>query len=265
MQNRFKGKSCYYCGEPAISDEHIPPKQIFDGFDCDKIVVPSCMYHNVGKSFYDACILMGMLKSLDEFIISGLANDLTPNILKSIELVQDKFPHVKKGMRIIEIFQEGQPGSEKKMKSAFVDADIDHYKWARLLTAGLIWDATEEYQEELDWNEESGVLDNYFRESTEKGLTATDLIESDREKQKHMTAYGAATWIEGWSAISKPYPRDLYNFRFVYGSLGHLHFEHTFFLKYKIWVHVKASPELAEKVKIKALVRSLKEDGCRKV
>jgi hypothetical protein len=60
--------ACYYCGQPATSTEHVPPRCIFperkDAFDVDQrrnlITVPSCDEHNLEKSkddeFLMACI-----------------------------------------------------------------------------------------------------------------------------------------------------------------------------------------------------------------
>jgi len=64
----LKGKSCYYCGHPATSWEHVPPKCLFperkDAFGKDHrknlITVPSCDEHNTAKSkedeFLMACV-----------------------------------------------------------------------------------------------------------------------------------------------------------------------------------------------------------------
>ncbi|MBN4062020.1 hypothetical protein JYU20_02360 [Bacteroidales bacterium AH-315-I05] len=61
-------RECYYCGEPAKTDEHVPPRCIFpeqkdtDGKDYRKqlIKVPSCERHNLEKSkddeFLMACL-----------------------------------------------------------------------------------------------------------------------------------------------------------------------------------------------------------------
>jgi hypothetical protein len=42
-----KRKRCYYCGAPAQSSEHVPPKMLFpDPKPSDLITVPSCTSHN---------------------------------------------------------------------------------------------------------------------------------------------------------------------------------------------------------------------------
>src|ERR1700675_925028 len=63
-----KEPTCYYCGRPATSAEHVPPRCVFperkDAFGADwrknLITVPSCDEHNLRKSkedeFLMACI-----------------------------------------------------------------------------------------------------------------------------------------------------------------------------------------------------------------
>ena len=64
----MKKQCCYYCGRPATSAEHVPPRCIFpegkDAFGADMrknlITVPSCDEHNLEKSkddeFLMACV-----------------------------------------------------------------------------------------------------------------------------------------------------------------------------------------------------------------
>lgn len=63
-----KEKNCYFCGNPATSREHVPPKCIFpetkdfpgSNFRKNLITVPSCDEHNLKKSEDDE-FLMGCL------------------------------------------------------------------------------------------------------------------------------------------------------------------------------------------------------------
>jgi hypothetical protein len=44
-------KFCYYCGAPAVSNDHLPPSCIFDKpMPGNRIKVPSCHKHNVDQS-----------------------------------------------------------------------------------------------------------------------------------------------------------------------------------------------------------------------
>lgn len=62
---------CYFCGKPAISSEHVPPKCIFpeqkdlsdDDYRKNLITVPSCNTHNSAKSRDDE-FLMACLASV---------------------------------------------------------------------------------------------------------------------------------------------------------------------------------------------------------
>ncbi|MHA6196408.1 hypothetical protein ACX3YG_18790 [Pseudomonas wadenswilerensis] len=56
-------EQCYYCGEPSINREHVPPKCFFpEGADknyrVNLITVPSCELHNSGKSGDDQYMMI---------------------------------------------------------------------------------------------------------------------------------------------------------------------------------------------------------------
>lgn len=65
---KTKRERCYFCGEPATSSEHVPPKCIFpeqkdlpgENYRRNLITVPSCERHNAAKSrddeFLMACL-----------------------------------------------------------------------------------------------------------------------------------------------------------------------------------------------------------------
>lgn len=61
----MRNEPCYYCGCPATSDEHVPPKCLFpeqkDAFGADHrknlITVPSCDEHNMRKSKNDEFLM----------------------------------------------------------------------------------------------------------------------------------------------------------------------------------------------------------------
>lgn len=58
--------SCYYCGKPATSVEHVPPKCLFPAqkdvaggdYRTNLITVPSCTEHNLGKSKDDEFLML---------------------------------------------------------------------------------------------------------------------------------------------------------------------------------------------------------------
>ncbi len=79
------GTVCYFCGAPATSKEHVPPKSIFpeakdvqNGKDyrANLITVPSCDAHNSAKSTDDAYLMMVIVSYFQN-------NDAARNQIKS--------------------------------------------------------------------------------------------------------------------------------------------------------------------------------------
>lgn len=53
-KQKFIGQSCYFCGAPAVSSDHLPPSGIFDKpKPGNRIEVPSCDIHNSQQSMDD--------------------------------------------------------------------------------------------------------------------------------------------------------------------------------------------------------------------
>jgi hypothetical protein len=49
--SKNNGKHCYYCGNPATSKEHIPPKSLFPKSGQGSLLtVPACLLHNGSRS-----------------------------------------------------------------------------------------------------------------------------------------------------------------------------------------------------------------------
>lgn len=85
-------ETCYYCGVPATSDEHAPPKCIFprvkdthDGKDYrnNLIKVPSCDVHNTQKSKEDEYLLYVLAMSLPSNDVAK--NQFMTRILRAVQ------------------------------------------------------------------------------------------------------------------------------------------------------------------------------------
>ena len=57
---------CYFCGGPATTMEHAPPKQMFRAFECDSITVPSCDEHNTRRSASDQAIVSADIRNIED-------------------------------------------------------------------------------------------------------------------------------------------------------------------------------------------------------
>lgn len=111
-----KVEYCYWCGKPATSKEHVPPKCLFperkdmenvfdESFRNDLITVPSCDKHNIKKSNDDeylmACIAGRVGNNSVAFVHNSTkikrAIDRNPHLLKAdeetvIDVNGTKFP-----------------------------------------------------------------------------------------------------------------------------------------------------------------------------
>jgi hypothetical protein len=90
---------CYYCGEPATSDEHVPPRAIFpkpndspDGRDYRKnlITVRSCDIHNTQKS------------KEDEYLRNILTMSITSNEIGKSQFLNSAMRAIKSRPKLIE-------------------------------------------------------------------------------------------------------------------------------------------------------------------
>jgi hypothetical protein len=50
---RFRSQECAYCGAPATSRDHVPPKNLFPGIKLNLITVPACERHNNERAGLD--------------------------------------------------------------------------------------------------------------------------------------------------------------------------------------------------------------------
>ena len=88
-------KTCYYCSTYDTSKEHVPPKQMFKGFACDRLTVYACDEHNNKKSGYDQAVITGLLTSLANMQKSSRRYSLNPDVTAAIDVAEANFHHSK--------------------------------------------------------------------------------------------------------------------------------------------------------------------------
>ena len=111
---------CAYCGEPKVSDDHIPPKNIFPTNRTNLITVPACHEHNGSRSELD--------ERFRNYVATHIGND-TPN---ARALIQKTI----RGLRRNKKIQKWRPdfsAFEVEIKSDAFKPMID---W---ITRGLYW------------------------------------------------------------------------------------------------------------------------------
>lgn len=108
---------CYWCGEKAVSMEHVPPKCIFpeekdvneifeENFRKELITVPSCDLHNLKKS------------NLDEYLMAVLSAKVGNNSLAYIQTMTKVQRSLRRNPNLIEledyIFMKAKKFSQEK-------------------------------------------------------------------------------------------------------------------------------------------------------
>ena len=144
MTKRKYLEKCYYCGEPACTDEHVPPQTMFDS-TCDSITVPSCEKHNTVKGASDQAVLNGFLLTLNG---ASTRYHFKQEVLNAAEKKQPSFKRTKYktfSARLLEN-QEDLPAI------GYVTSEVDVKKWMRHLTAALVWDGIGYFEYKINEN-----------------------------------------------------------------------------------------------------------------
>jgi hypothetical protein len=111
---------CAYCGAPKVSEDHVPPKNLFPTDRTNLITVPACYEHNGNRS--------GLDEEFRNYIATHVGNE-TPN-------TQELFQKTIRGVTRNKKLQRWWPdlsGFEVKIESASFRPMIE---W---ITRGLYW------------------------------------------------------------------------------------------------------------------------------
>jgi hypothetical protein len=199
-----KKKPCYFCGKPATSKEHAPPRLMFNTFDCDSLTVPACEMHNNSKGHKDRAVVSWLLKALSRSIEAGNTTGITDNVTAAIKQIQSNL---------------SQSVREVSAGSFFEDPEIDFEvpylnfsvtKWLHQLSAAIIWSASAHYDSTIDWEDSYVWSPFYMGAKRYKNVlqTGNKLIQN----QFSDWYLRSLNWQKAWSAWPRPYPSDIYSF-----------------------------------------------------
>ena len=235
---QFK-QCCYYCGAPKTTLEHAPPQQLFNGFQCNKIKVPSCDLHNGQKSGRDNSVIKGMLIALDT-----VAHKYPPksDAAKAINLAKLQFSQVKRQIKNVNKI-EGQPSL------THFDSSIKTEDWMKQLTAALVYDAIKKYDSENKFDEAIVFCPTWI--SGGQTIELEHIIETLKIQNLQEDSLRKLNWEIGWSSGKKDYPTGIYNFKLCFDFVEDIVFRHQFFDSLVWYVGVKTTNETREKIKSK--------------
>jgi len=251
---------CYYCGAPPPSiREHVPPSMMFNGFDCDSITVPSCDRHNTSRSKGDRGIVTALIMSVSQMyknrdkLHDNLNGILTPNIIRAIQLLEPDFNQATNEVELRDIFID--PPKDLDIPLPYMQPSAFIHGWIRQLTAALVWSVTGSYDPNTDWDNSVPWSHGYLPSSGEP-RTFEDISNEMLKNQDIDQLFKQMKWHDGWSALPRKYPKDIYSFELSF--IQNLEpwqglnvvFRHRFYNSTSVWkILFKASQNILASLK----------------
>ncbi len=226
---------CYYCGVEATTKEHLPPRQMFKGFNCDSITVPSCEEHNCKKGGKDQAITSALLMPFNIKIMRNKSKDLSsnPELVKAVLSAKSSFERTKHRALSKDFIENYPKELGEQPEVGFIINRMKIKNWINNLTAGLVFDCTKTYKEEINWDTVDNWSPNYIPRSTQ--LKLQEAIEILRLNEELKNWLESNIWEKGWSAYPKKYPEKIYLF-FIAFNGKEIIFKHVFYNSYSWYV-----------------------------
>lgn len=228
-RSKHKNEICYFCGAPASSTEHVPPKQMFRAFDCDRITVPSCEAHNSNKGGDDQSIVSAFLLSLVEGVRVS-AWSLEPDVEKALNVHTSAFQYVKNSTFAAPLITD----APKPMPNlGYSKSDLK--QWIRQVTAAILFSATQTFDPSIEWANATIWSPNWLSSPTPTPITTAQYLEQFEFSDISIKPiFENREWAQGWSARPRPYPKDI--FRFYLNLERHIFFKHVFYNRYTWYI-----------------------------
>ena len=242
---RLGGKHCYYCGKPATSVEHLPPKQMFKTFQCDSLTVPSCDEHNSKKGGHDQAVVSALLIPLHT---GRHRYPLEPEIEQAINDALPSFEMSKKSAVRSSFLKDPPSGLEDLPDLAHLAPSVDFPAWLRQLTAGLVHKKIGTASYTVSWQKATTWSPHWFPTSSPTSVPYDDVVQILEKNQKQRAILDNLAWQPGWSAHPKPYPKIIYSFQIHVFPDKYVMFRHTFYNRYTWYVTFKASKRCISKL-----------------
>lgn len=231
---------CYYCGSPATSKEHLPPRQFFKGFECDRITVYSCDLHNNQKSEIDTAILVAFIVSMREAKIAFNSIKYDKDINSALMSAQEQIIRSKKLVHGRSVEVDINFNHNRVPRLAYLYGKADIKTWIKQLTAGLVIHALGRYEYITDWESVFVWSFEYYEQDQ---MRLGEYIDYIQEANLYRGYFDHLPWIHGWSANPRPYPRSIYHFDVCFNVRpDEIIFRHTFYNSYKWYVRFVTSP-----------------------
>lgn len=248
MAKRKYSSGCYFCGKPASEDEHVPPKQMFKGFACDSITVPSCSLHNSNKGGHDQAIVSALLLPLYN---GKVKYPLEKEIDDAVDAAKSSFERAKR-KAINSSLLKNPPETLKDLPNlAYLVPSVDIRMWVKQATAALVWDATKSFNPDVDLENSVAWSPDWIVTDGPSSLEIDEvqsILRKQIEIQKRLELF---KWKDGWSASPRAYPEIIYFFQIYFPGNNEVVFKHKFYNRYTWYVWFQASKDAVFKLESK--------------
>lgn len=238
--------TCYYCGAPATSREHVPPdvfrKKIPGIEKIDAITVPSCYVHNEAKHKIDQAVYNAFALPIHSMLGTSI-QIRSAEVNTMVHAKTKNFMHQKDLTIAVPIRGPEMEHIDASLAHTIVDWDM----WIRLLTAGQLFLIHGQQRPNIDW--ESCVVYNWdYVPGSRASVISTDTIYNAlRNNETMYNELSVAEWYTAVTLGPLSTPEFSYTFR-----IGKTHavwtMEHVFLGQYRIWCSMKLSDELEAKL-----------------
>jgi len=231
---RSKGKVCYFCGQAATGQEHVPPQQMFRAFDCDSITVPSCDDHNTSKSFDDQVIIDLLMHAVDW---QRRRAPISQYATEALSLRFSSFSHTKRRIDHSNLVDHAE-----LPEIPYLEPGTNIYRWMQQVAAALVFHGTGFHDASIDWPRAAIFSPSFLSVPKAPALPLDDDAQWLRERQEIAdAAHRSFEWVEGWSPQPKPYPRDIFAFHVAFDDHGFVGLRLEFYRESRWYVVTRMS------------------------
>lgn len=216
----------------------VTPKQLFKNFQCDSITVPSCDVHNGNKSGRDQAIIHGYFKSL-----LGYKDKLEPKVRKALLKAIHGFHYTKRSAVSAPLIKNPSEKLHGLPNLAFVTKESRTHNWIKQLSAAIILDATKYFNPSVPWNDLKVFFPEWIPADGPHGIDQDKAIELILRNKKIREDLNELSWEKGWSVSPKPYPQEIYRFRFHFGNKKFI-LCHVFLNRFFWYIWLPLDPEI---------------------
>jgi hypothetical protein len=192
-------KRCYFCGAPATTSEHVPPKQMFKKFNPRSVVVPSCVSHNNAKSNSDASIIVALLRS---YAMSTRAAPIDSDIVKAIDIAKPSVSQVSRWVTTGKVWT----GLDREL--VHIGLPINIRLWMSQVSAGLVYKALGRFEESIDWGTAVAYSPGWIPTDEPTLQESSYLLENRLLAENFWQEVKNLTWRLGW--VHNCYPERIY-------------------------------------------------------